>query len=176
MKSKSMAFCTNCGYKVESEWEFCAICGHHLKKKKIQYPAEGILFTMKKMNWEPADNMTDEKTAQTWVIYRDGRVYSYASYCVSGDSDSQKGQLDKKEFRELGRLLRKFRKIPGAGEGCSGETGYEMTIYNTEGAEEHRFYGYIRGNKCLKRLSNLICDIPGFYFGEYGPACRIIFN
>ena len=43
-------------------------------------------------------------------------------------------------------------------------------------SEEHRVYGYIRGNKCLKRLSDFICDIPGFYFGEYGPACRIIFN
>ena len=113
-----MAFCTNCGCKVESEWEFCTICGHHLKKKKIQYPAEGILFTMKKMNWEPADSMTDEKTAQMWIVYRDGRVYSYASYCVSGDSESQKLQLNKKEFRELGRLLHKFRKIPGIREGA----------------------------------------------------------
>lgn len=176
MKSKTMAFCTNCGYKVENEWEFCAICGHHLKKKKIQYPAEGILFTMKKMNWGSADSITDEKTAQMWIVYWDGRVYSYVSYCVSGDSESQKGQLNKKQFRELSRLLRKFRKIPGVREGGSGGTGYDMTVYNTEGAEEHRFYGYIRGNKCLKRLSDFICDIPGFYFGEYGPACRIIFN
>ena len=105
-----------------------------------------------------------------------GRVYSYASYCVSGDSESQKVQLNKKEFRELGRLLHKFRKIPGIRKGGFRGTGYDMTVYNTEGVEEHRFYGHIRGNKCLKRLSNFICNIPGFYFGEYGPACRIIFN
>lgn len=74
MKSNNMAFCTNCGCKVESEWEFCAICGHHLKKKKIEYPAEGILFTMKKMNWGPADSMTDEKTAQMWIVYWDESI------------------------------------------------------------------------------------------------------
>ena len=146
------------------------------KEKENTISARRHPFYVEKMNWGPADSITDEKTAQMWVVYWDGRVYSYASYCVSGDSESQKVQLNKKQFRELSGLLRKFRKIPGVREGGSGGTGYDMTVYNTEGAEEHRFYGHIAGNKCLKRLSNFICNIPGFYFGEYGPGCRIIFN
>lgn len=127
--------------------------------------AANAMLVLREFNF--GQKAINEKSNQTWIIYRNGNVSSNAEYESSGKTEVKRAKLSYIKLFKLRKLCDLFEKTQIETGICCDGTFYKIVLYDKIGREKRRFEGYIYGNTILESMKNIVCNIPGTYFPDW---------